>query len=151
MFSSAKAFDKERFKRLIALVIAVVTVIAALIALLQSDASARDDRANRDTKRYATEAMGRKVSGDARVNFDYNSAYQSWYELDALANSATARGDEAAAKRYATVRDEVTGLRPLLAAPYFDPAKGQLDVARYEADVYLVEMTRLSEKFVAAS
>src|SRR4029453_4777562 len=113
MFSSAKAFDKERFKRLIALVIAVVTVISAGIALLQSDASARDDRANRDTKRYATEAMGRKVSGDARANFDYNAAYQSWYELDTLATSAENRGDEAAAKRYRTERDRMTTLSPL--------------------------------------
>ncbi len=53
-------------KRIIAVVIAVITLIAAGLAFLQSDASARDDRANRDTKRYATEAMGRKVSGDAR-------------------------------------------------------------------------------------
>jgi tetratricopeptide (TPR) repeat protein len=151
MFTSALRFDEERFKRIVAALIALVTVIAALIALLQSDASARDDRANRDTKRYATEAMGHKVSGDARVNFDYNSAYQSWYELDTLASSASARGDEAAAKRYEAVRDKMTGLSPLLASPYFDPAKGQLDVARYEADVYLVEMTTLSEKFVAAS
>jgi tetratricopeptide (TPR) repeat protein len=151
MFSSAQSFDEERFKRIVAVLIALVTMIAALIALLQSDASARDDRANRDTKRYATEAMGHKVSGDARVNFDYNSAYQSWYELDALASSANARGDEAAAKRYETVRDTMTRLSPLLATPYFDPAKGQLDIARYESDVYLVKMTALSEKFVAAS
>jgi tetratricopeptide (TPR) repeat protein len=151
MFSSAQSFDEERFKRIIAVLIALVTMIAALIALLQSDASARDDRANRDTKRYATEAMGHKVSGDARVNFDYNSAYQSWYELDALASSANARGDEAAAKRYEAVRDTMTRLSPLLATPYFDPAQGQLDIARYESDVYLVEMTALSEKFVAAS
>ncbi len=151
MFSSSKAFDEERFKRLIALVIAIVTLITAGIALLQSDASARDDRANRDTKRYATEAMGRKVSGDARVNFDYNSAYQSWYELDTLASSATSRGDEAAAKRYTKLRDEMTSLSPLLAAPYFNPTQGQPDTARYESDVYLVEITALNEKFVAAS
>ena len=151
MFSSAKAFDEERFKRLIALVIALVTLITAGIALLQSDASARDDRANRDTKRYATEAMGRKVSGDARVNFDYNSAYQSWYELDTLASSATSRGDEAAATRYTKLRDEMTSLSPLLAAPYFNPTQGQPDTARYESDVYLVEITALNEKFVAAS
>jgi tetratricopeptide (TPR) repeat protein len=151
MFSSFKAFDEERFKRLIALVIALVTLITAGIALLQSDASARDDRANRDTKRYATEAMGRKVSGDARVNFDYNSAYQSWYELDTLASSATSRGDEAAAKRYTKLRDQMTNLSPLLAAPYFNPAQGQPDTARYESDVYLVEITALNEKFVAAS
>ncbi|MBC8160397.1 MAG: tetratricopeptide repeat protein [Roseiflexaceae bacterium] len=151
MFSLAKTFDDERFKRIVAVLIALLTVIAALIALLQSDASARDDRANRDTKRYATEAMGRKVSGDARVNFDYNSAYQAWYELDTLATSATSRGDDAAAQRYITQRDEMTSLSPLLAAQYFDPATGQPDVARYEADVYLVEMTTLNENFLAAS
>jgi tetratricopeptide (TPR) repeat protein len=151
MFSSAKAFDEERFKHLIALIIAVVTVISAGIAFLQSDASARDDRANRDTKRYATEAMGRKVSGDARVNFDYNSAYQNWHELDTLASSATSRGDAAAATRYMKLRDEMTSLSPLLAAPYFNAAQGQPNINRYEADVYLVEITALNEKFSAAS
>jgi tetratricopeptide (TPR) repeat protein len=151
MFSAARAFDEERFKRVIAVLIAIVTLITAALAFLQSDASARDDRANRDTKRYATEAMGQKVSGDARVNFDYNSAYQTWYELDTLATSATARGDEAAAARYTKLRDEMTSLSPMLAAPYFDPKQGQPNLARYESDVYLVGMTALNEKFVAAS
>jgi tetratricopeptide (TPR) repeat protein len=151
MFSAIKAFDEERFKRLLALIIALVTLITAGIALLQSDASARDDRANRDTKRYATEAMGRKVSGDARVNFDYNSAYQSWYELDTLATSATSRGDEAAATRYTTLRDAMTSLSPLLATPYFTPTLAQLDTARYESDIYIVDIAALNEKFVAAS
>lgn len=151
MLSSARLFDEERFKRAVALAIAIVTVITAGIAFLQSDASARDDRANRDTKRYATEVMGRKVSGDARVNFDYNAAYQAWYELDTLANSAELRGDDAAALRYTTLRDEMISLSPLLAAPYFDAAQGQPDVARYEVDVYLNEMTALNEKFLAAS
>ena len=151
MFSSLKAFDEERFKRLLALVIALVTLITAGIALLQSDAGARDDRANRDTKRYASEAMGRKVSGDARVNFDYNSAYQSWYELDTLASSAASRGDQAAATRYTKLRDEMTSLSPLLATPYFTSTVGQPDTARYESDVYVVEIAALNEKFVAAS
>lgn len=51
----------------------------------------RDDQANRDNKRYALEALGRQVSGDARVNYDYNTAYQSWQELDLLATSAENR------------------------------------------------------------
>src|SRR3972149_793787 len=98
---------------------AVIAALIAVIAFLQSDAGARDDRANRDSKRYATEALGRKVSGDARVNFDYNTAYQNWYELDLLADSATARGETAAALRYQTLRDRTLSLSPLLAAPYF--------------------------------
>lgn len=151
MFAHAKAFDDERFKQVIALLIAVVTVIAAIAAMLQGDASARDDRANRDTKRYATEAMGRKVSGDAQVNFDYNAAYQSWYEFDTLATGAANRGDDAAARRYETLRDQMIALSPLLAEPYFDPSTGEVDIARYEADTYLVEITALNERFLAAS
>ncbi len=84
----------ESFKKTIAILIAIVTALAAVIAFLQSDAGARDDRANRDTKNYALEALGRQVSGDARVNYDYNTAYQAWYELDLLAASAANLGCE---------------------------------------------------------
>lgn len=42
-------------------------------------------------------------------------------------------------------------LSPLLAQPYFDAETGAIDVARYEADTYVVEITALTEKFVAAS
>ncbi len=149
--ASAPVDRDARFKRTIAILIAVVTMLIALVGYLQSDAGARDDRANRDTKRYAMEALGRQVSGDARVNYDYNSAYQAYYELDLLSVAASNVGDDTAAARYAALRDEVTTLSPLLAAPYFDPATGALDVARYEAEVYLVEITALSERFSAAS
>lgn len=141
----------DHFKNRVAVIMAILAALVAGIAFLQSDAGARDDRANRDSKRYATEALGRKVSGTARVNFDYNAAYQNWYELDALANSADAREEPDAAKRYRTVRDLMPPLSPLLAAPYFDAATGNIDVAKYEADTYLVEITALTEKFVAAS
>ncbi len=151
MLSAIRAFDEERFKKTVAVIIAVVALISAMIALMQSDASARDDRANRDTKDYATKVLGLKVSGDARVNFDYNSVYQAWYELDTLASSAEARGDAKAAARYIDLRDRTTRLSPLLAAPYFDPAKGGPDLARYESDTYIVEMTVLNEKFISAS
>ncbi|MEK6574179.1 MAG: hypothetical protein AABZ58_07670 [Chloroflexota bacterium] len=89
--------SEERFKKTIAVLIAVVTTLIAIVTYLQSDAGARDDAANRDTKRYSLESFGRQVSGDACVNFDYNSAYQAYYELDLLAVSAANAGDEAAA------------------------------------------------------
>ncbi len=142
---------KESFNRLISVLIALVTLAAAMVAYLQSDAGGRDDRANRDNKRYALEALGRQVSGDARVNFDYNTAYQSWQENDLLANSALGREDEAAAKRYTTLRDRALTLSPMLAAPYFDPESGEVDINRYEADTYLVEVTALQERFLASS
>ena len=97
------------------------------------------------------EALGRQVSGDARVNYDYNTAYQSWQELDLLATSAENRGDEKAAARYSELRDSMVTLSPMLAAPYFDAEKGNVDIARYEADTYLVEITGLQERFLASS
>jgi len=140
----------EKFKKLIAVLIALVTVAATVVTFLQNDASQRDNHANRDTKRYAAEAMGRKVSGDARVNYDYNKAYQAWQELDLLASSATNRGDEAAAARYTKLRDQMVGLSPLLSAPYFDPKTSDTNIAKYEADTYLVEIEALTQKFNAA-
>jgi hypothetical protein len=71
--TTENADTNDNFKRLIVILIAVVTTLAAIVTFLQSDAGARDDAANRDTKRYSLEAFGRKVSGDARVNFDYNA------------------------------------------------------------------------------
>jgi len=141
----------DRFKKIIAFLIAVVTVLIAVISYLQSDAGARDDAANRDTKRYALEAFGKQVSGDARVNFDYNRAYQSYYEMDLLAQAAEVVDDQAAAQRYLALRDSMTGLSPMLAPPYFDAAQGVPNVSAYESDTYLVEITTLKERFAAAS
>lgn len=141
----------ERFKQTIAVLIAVVTLCAAIIAYLQSDASARDDHANRDNKRYALEAFGQQVRGNAEVNYAYNSAYQSWQELDLLATSAANRGDEAAAQRYTKLRDQARQFSPLLDAPYFDASTGEVNLARYEADSYLVAVAGLQEAFLASS
>jgi hypothetical protein len=83
----------DGFNKILAVLIAVVTLLIAVITFLQSDAGNRDDMANRDTKSYSLEAFGKQVSGDARVNYDYNSAYQAYYELDLLAASAAAVED----------------------------------------------------------
>lgn len=149
--STSEQPQDGRFKQTIAVLIAVVTLCAAILAYLQSDAGARDDRANRDNKRYALEAFGRQVSGNAEVNYAYNSAYQNWQELDLLAASAANQGDDAAARRYTTLRDQMLLVSPMLTAPYFDAATGEVDLPRYEADTYLVAVTALQEAFLASS
>jgi len=141
----------DGFNKILAVLIAVVTLLIAVITFLQSDAGNRDDMANRDTKSYSLEAFGKQVSGDARVNYDYNSAYQAYYELDLLAASAAAVEDDAAAARYEMLRDRILELSPLLSPEYFDVETGELNVSKYEADVYLVETTGLMERFYAAS
>lgn len=159
-----KAASEERFarhQRITAVLMALIAVLAAVIAYLQSDSSNRDNQADRDSKRYALEAMGVEISGKARINYDYNTAYANWVDLSLLARSAAQRGDATAAQRYTTLRDHITTLSPMLAAPYFHPtandagyyryAPDEVDVYRYIADTYLTQVTALQEKYLAAS
>lgn len=142
--------NHKLLNKVISVLIALATVGATWVAFLQSDASNNDDRAGRDANRLALEALGKRVEGQARFNFDYDSAYQAWIELDTLALAAENRGDEASAERLLAVRDSMQALSPLMQAPYFSEA-GEVDVARYEVDIYLREVTRLQEEFVAAA
>lgn len=141
----------DRFQTFTAVAIALTAALTALVALLQADAAGRDDRANRDSKRYATEAMGRQVAGDARTNYDYYTAFQAWNEYATLAEAARGRGDAAAARRFEKLQKRVEPLTPLLAPPYLDAARQEADVARWEAETYVQEIAALRERYVAAS
>jgi len=145
------SISDDQFKRMIAVFIALVTVLVAAVTYLQSDAASRDDQANRDSKRYAVESFGRQVSGTARVNFDESVAYQMMYEAALMADLADQRQEQDAARRFHTIASEVSLASPLLAPPYYDPkGTSEPDILRYEADVYLVEITTLEENFSAA-
>lgn len=142
----------EKFNNIIAVLIAVVTLMGALIAYLQSDAGARDDTANRDNFSYFVRSFESQIVGDARVNFDSNVAYQAYYEYNLLATSAQNREDELDAARYNRLAQETLKISPMLNEPYFNPAAHDAPkIAQYESDVYLVQQTELMEKYVAAS
>jgi tetratricopeptide (TPR) repeat protein len=141
----------NRFNQIVAVLIAVITLLASVLTFLQSDASGRDNQANRDGMQYALEAFDKRVSGDSRVNFDYNVAYQSYYEYDKLALAAANRDDPEAEARYKSLRDKSLKLSPMMQPPYLN-ADGQApDIARYEVDLYQVDIARLMEQFGAAS
>lgn len=149
---SAPFFTDERFERLAAILITLITVLAAIVGWLQTDASVRSAQANRNAQRYAIQAMGRKTSGLVQFNYEYNGLYRAWSELDLLALSAGNSGDEAAARRYETVRDRLVRLSPLLQTPYFDAVeKTAPDLNGYEADIYWVEATALTERYTNAA
>jgi tetratricopeptide (TPR) repeat protein len=152
MTDNSQPIGKFDFNKVIAVMIAVVTLIAAVVAYLQSDAGGRDDQANRDGMRYMLEAFGSQVSGDSRVNFDYNVAYQAYYEYQLLGNSAANREDAVLSEDYTQLADEMTRLSPMLQAPYYDASVDAAPkVSLYTSDVYLVKITSLFEKFTAAS
>jgi tetratricopeptide (TPR) repeat protein len=147
---SESTSSEDRLNHLTTMLIVTVALLAATVALLQQDAATRGDRLRRDSQRFAIQAMRQRSVGEMRVGYDWNSAYQTWLELDLLAESAEQDNHTAAARRYRTMRDEIATLSPLLAAPYFDTATGAAPhVFGYEADTYLVEATALSERALA--
>lgn len=141
----------QLFKKLLAILIAVITVIATGVAFLQSDAGNRDDRAGRDATRFAIELVGRRISGETQVNFDYDEAYQKYMEMDALALAADNRGDTRASQRYELLKKSFLKLSPIMQPPYFDPATESVDYSRYVADVYLTDVIRMNEQYTAAA
>ncbi|MCB0168085.1 MAG: tetratricopeptide repeat protein [Anaerolineae bacterium] len=143
-------FSGEPFERLVAVMIAVVTVIAAVVGFLQSQASVRSDRALREAQTFAIEALSQKAAGEIETGYAWTDLWRNWSELDSQAIIAADFDDPAAVKRYETVRDRLADLSPLLAPPYFDPAQDdEPDIAAYEADLYVVNSTYLSERFLA--
>lgn len=138
--------NDDRFKQLIGILIALVTVLAALVGLLQNDAGARDDRANRQAQDYAFQAMGQRVSGVIRAGYAQGDAYRNWSELNTLALAAENVDDAAAARRYQAVAERVAQLSQLLSPDYLDPTTGAPNIAKYEAHTYLVTVTALAER-----
>jgi tetratricopeptide (TPR) repeat protein len=142
--------DRERFNQGTAILIAVVTLLAAFVGYLQNDASANDDLANRRAQRAAIQQVGQRISGEVIVNGG-SDTYRHWDELATLAIAAEINEYDDEARRYYAVQEQMAALSPLLAPPYFNPLEdGGPDEARYEADTYLVRVTALSERFAAS-
>jgi tetratricopeptide (TPR) repeat protein len=142
--------SQTRAEKLISVLIASIAILAAIITSLQTYASGKSNDAQRLSSEYAIQAMQVKAMGQTRVSHDRQGAYQTWYELNLQALGADLAGDTQAAARYRAVRDHIASLVPIFTSPYYDPASGYgPDIFRYEADTYLVESTRLSEKFTA--
>jgi|GEM_PF-425754 len=163
---------ESRFKEVVTMFIATITLFAAVVGWLQADAGAKGDEGIRDAQRFATDALGKESTGRALVDFQYGSAYRTWEELLVEALSAETAGDDRTAERLRNVMtetlrlseelaapttdDSLDDVQPqetpipapqLLAAPYFDAKSGSApDVARYEADVYVTKRTELSER-----
>jgi hypothetical protein len=142
----------ETFKKLITLIIAIVTVITSVIAFLQNDAGNRDDIASRDANTLAIEILGRRIEGVTQVNYDYDEAFELWRTAIFQGNAAAELGSrDSTIQRYYDVSDTLLMLSPVLQAPYFDAENGIVDIALYEVNTYLRDVTRMSEQFTAAS
>ena len=150
--------SEDKFKRTVSVLIAVTTLFAALLAQLEAQAGARDDRAGRDAKTASLAALGLQIRGDAESNFHYYTAFEQYRELETLKEAAEAKGDQNTAVRYETMMDSLLSTSPLLSGKdakgklYFDSTNEYFpDLERFEADTYVAEVQRQLQIFKAAS
>ena len=140
-----------RFEKLITFLIASVAVLVAVTVFLQNYASSVSNRANRAAQELAIRSTTTEVKGTIQFSYDWQSAFQTWNEVDLQRVAAEQTGDTTAVERYTKLKDNFVPLTPLLSEPYFDPAQGWTDTASYASDLYLVEATRLQELYLANS
>ncbi len=151
-FRGQPLFVGNVFEQLIMVVIALVTIIAAVAAYLEADAGARSDEALISAHTWLLQSVGVKNRGEQEVGYALSDAYRQWLELDSLAFLAEQNGDGESAARYRTMRDQLGTLSPLLSERYFDATSDSFpDVKGFESDTYLVEVTTLTERFANAA
>jgi tetratricopeptide (TPR) repeat protein len=131
-----------RFKDLMGVVLATVAVVAAALAFFQFDAGARSTTAYRDARRLTIESIGLRTQGQVQVGYGLYTA-QVGFGLDMLARSAVDNYDPQSGETYQALRQQLVEMSPLLSTTY------AADLARYEADVYLVQSTALAEQATA--
>lgn len=150
MSESSSQVGQTRAEKLVSFLIASVAVLAGFITYMQTYSAGKGAEADRLSSQFAVQAMQVRTTGQTRVSHERQGAYQTWYELDLQALGAELAGDDAAAARYRSVRDHITALSPIFGGAYYDPASGYgPNVSKYEADLYVVDSTRLTEKFTA--
>lgn len=145
MIQEKEADDK--FEKFVSILIASVTILAAITAFLQTYASSQASRANRQAQEYSIQATTKRLSGAVQFSYEWQGAFQTWRELDLQVTAAEQDGDTAAAERYRQLRDHMAAVSPMLQPPYFDGFWP--DSAKYEVDLYLVESTKAREHFAA--
>ena len=141
----------SRFERLITFLIASVAVLVSITIFLQNYASNVADRAKRTAQELAIQSTTTELKGVIQYSYDWQSAFQTWNEVDLQRIAAEQTGNSAAVDRYTKLNDAFVPLTPLLSEPYFDPVSRWPNSAKYEADLYLVEATRLQELYLANS
>jgi tetratricopeptide (TPR) repeat protein len=148
--------EEDLGKAAIAVTLALLTVLAATVAGLQSHASTEAQRARREADRIGLIATGEDGSAVVRVGTAYG-VYRRWFEQLERANWATDqltrdpdRPDKTLLDTLSAV-DSSTGAwiehqTSLLQAPYYDRDTRISDFAAFEADRLNAPATRAAEQ-----
>lgn len=128
----------KRFNAIVITLISTATVISAITAFLQNDASGRSNTIIRNGQKAAIQQMDAALQSQQRQNYD-SYVYQQWSGLSwehSLAlrqtDSLTATQD---AERLAELMQLTADFSPLTSPPYLtDPLNGSPDLAQYYAE-----------------
>lgn len=142
--------NQDKFNQLCSALIATVTVLAGLMTFVQAKAAHHDQRAGRDSQRYALQAFGLKVRGHAESNFAYNEAFKTYYGLYGLSNHASEMDQDVTSAVYQEAADQLTSHSRIF-KDYFDSEAGSVDILKFEADLYVREVARLEQNFQSAA
>ena len=147
--SSTAPESNERFRDLVSILIASVAILTAITAFLQTYASNQAAIADRRAQELSLDATTTRLTGLVQFSSQWQGVVQAWREIDLQIIHAQQEQDTLAEERYTALREKLFQLSPLLAPPYFNSDTFWPDTARYEADLYVVESTRLTEQFTA--
>lgn len=139
----------SRFDNIVTTLIATVAVWVAITAYFQNYAANLSDESRRTAQQYAIEATKREINGTIQYSYEWQGAYQTWYELQLQIIAADQVGDTAKVERYQTLQEQIIPLSKLLGPQYFDASNGYPDSYKFQAESYLIEATRLSETYLA--
>ncbi len=121
----------DRYDRIVTILMALITLWAAVIGVFESRAGINEDLAAQRAQMYAVSAFGELIRADQRVSHSLD-VYTSWYEageqivqFQSAADAARMSGDESSAQvleasitRWQASREQLAELTPLLASGY---------------------------------
>ena len=145
---------EDGLKRWLGVGIAVVALLVSVATFLQADASNHNAQLSRHAQENAIASTGARTRGQQEAAFGEFVMAREYDELTAEARRLDENGDALGASAYLTASQQIVNLSPMLGPSYSSYNKKGLrtsDESRYEADLWVVTSTLLSERREAAA
>ena len=140
---------EEAYKRWLAVLFSVVTLLVGVTTLLQNDAAARSGVMARSAQQRAIASTSARTLGQQQTAYDYYVVARSYDELRAEGGRFAVNNQPEQAGAYITASGQITLLSPLLSPAYtpeLPDTSGWASLARYESDTWVVTSTLLSQQ-----
>lgn len=127
--------------------IAIMTIYAAIIGMLQVQAGNLNTQYRAETQRYAIEAMRIRSVGETQAAFDTGAVTRMVDFIAQQRDLAASRDDATIVTKMDIMRDALNNVSPILKPPY--STLGDDAIPHYEVELYLRDAVR-AEQYRAA-